>query len=106
MALIPGWDLCNFKPGPQTSFWDARMDANECQAMQDTRAGEVMFITASGRPNPQLYMYSGFFFDRQDPADGKMEVPPLQPHSGIVPMALFHEEFRGVFRLPCLWDCD
>eukprot|EP01083_Nonionella_stella_P032094 87821_1 len=63
IALIPGWDMCNYANGRITSYFNTKQNRNEMFAMRDTRKGEQIYIYYGAQRNQLLFLNSGFVFD-------------------------------------------
>src|SRR5262249_33101076 len=51
IALIPGWDFCNYRDGRIASFYNPPADALDSFAMADVKKGQQIFIYYGNRPN-------------------------------------------------------
>lgn len=63
IALIPFLDLCNHKEGPVSIDYNPENQQCECFAMDSAPAGNEVLIHYGPRPNPELVIYNGFFYN-------------------------------------------
>eukprot|EP00467_Chlorarachnion_reptans_P005046 CAMPEP_0114524564 /NCGR_PEP_ID=MMETSP0109-20121206/21928_1 /TAXON_ID=29199 /ORGANISM="Chlorarachnion reptans, Strain CCCM449" /LENGTH=514 /DNA_ID=CAMNT_0001706027 /DNA_START=68 /DNA_END=1612 /DNA_ORIENTATION=- len=60
LALIPGWDFCNFKDGEVATQYNDEVHASESFTMEDVKEGKQIYIYYGKRPNSKLFLFSGF----------------------------------------------
>eukprot|EP00466_Bigelowiella_natans_P018259 jgi/Bigna1/89596/estExt_fgenesh1_pg.C_520051 len=63
LALIPGWDFCNFRDGELTTQYNDEVHASESFTMDDIKEGKQIYIYYGKRPNSKLFLFSGFVAD-------------------------------------------
>mmetsp|Transcript_1430 Transcript_1430/g.2026 ORF Transcript_1430/g.2026 Transcript_1430/m.2026 type:complete len:503 (-) Transcript_1430:138-1646(-) len=63
LALIPGWDFCNFRSGELTTHFNDDIDCSESFTMNDVKTGSQVFIYYGKRPNSKLLLFNGFVPD-------------------------------------------
>jgi len=64
IALIPGWDMCNFREGRMATYFNVEEDCSESFTMEDVRKGDSIFLYYGDRPNSQLFLYQGFVYEK------------------------------------------
>ena len=62
IALIPFLDLCNHKEGTISIDYNPETKHCECFAMEPVKAGNEILIHYGPRPNAELVIYNGFFY--------------------------------------------
>lgn len=62
IALIPGWDMCNYRDGSMGTFYNPEKDSSESFTMEPVEKGNQIFIFYGTRPNHELMLYQGFFY--------------------------------------------
>jgi histone-lysine N-methyltransferase SETD3 len=73
LALIPGWDMCNYGAGRISTMYNPAAHASEFFAMDATPKGTQVRVFYGERPNSQLALYQGFV--AQDNAHDVLVVP-------------------------------
>ena len=62
IALIPFLDLCNHKEGTVSIDYNPETKQCECSAMEPVKAESEILIHYGPRPNAELVIYNGFFY--------------------------------------------
>lgn len=62
IALIPFLDLCNHKEGTISIDYNPQSKQCECFVMEPVKAGNEILIHYGPRPNSELVIYNGFFY--------------------------------------------
>lgn len=113
LALIPGWDFCNFKYGELATQYNdevsrsaspyrisveiecAQAHESESFTMENVKEGKQIYIHYGNRPNSKLLLFSGFIAD-----DNKSDY-----------VEVIHEKMRKMCRnawkreIPCCLEC-
>eukprot|EP01084_Bolivina_argentea_P277395 473557_1 len=63
IALIPAWDMCNYKSGKITTYFNTKQQRNEMFIMNKTLKGKQIYIYYGSQRNELLYINSGFVFN-------------------------------------------
>ena len=63
LALIPFLDMCNHKEGPVSVDYNGEAKQCECYVAAHTKPGDELHIFYGPRPNTELVIYNGFFYE-------------------------------------------
>jgi len=74
IALIPFLDLCNHKEGPVSIDYNPKTKECDCFVMEPVKAGDEILIHYGPRPNSELVIYNGFFYQNNSHDVVKMKL--------------------------------
>lgn len=77
LALVPFWDLINHFEGPMSTHYDLEARSLVSLAGQRFAKGEQVFMSYGSRPNTQLVLFQGFFFEGHKSGKGNLKEPSL-----------------------------
>jgi histone-lysine N-methyltransferase SETD3 len=96
LCLIPGWDLCNYSDGYIATFFNPEEEMNVAHLMTDVNAGDQIFIYYGDRSNFDLFLYSGFVFEKHAHDSLKLEIAPFMKNENLWQMQKLFLSKRGL----------
>lgn len=108
LALIPGWDMCNYADGKITTFFDGLRDESQSAVMKPVKKGEQIYIYYGDRTNWKLFVFSGFVYEAHpnDAVEFLYGMTPEDPLLKLKMSMLAKRKFkpREVFSAPSSGD--